>query len=348
LVTYGVGIKLIFQDTLSGTKPKTRVLYCKYPLCDVNQLLSKKHDKRTLASVYYLISDQGTDTEKHFCYICKECSYYDFSNFGRPLTYEALNLQTYIIPDSYSKSFSKLIEPRSSQKCLFCTQDKIINYDYEDVYKLEIEDKERMLKLDLPDKEKEELENEIAKLKTTTKPIYKIIPCVYKLFTKQPSRRNYVGFLCLVCNAIYYDTNFKDIDWKQASKKYKKDRGIEDRTINPFSTWNKIYQEKAKEYKKLKKEEKKLDPKMFNQNYGIRMQELETWRRLRIKKPPEIQDEISIKYLGPQHTQSGSDAIRPERYDLKLVKLTRRKFIRAIKDYGSEEQKQVLIGMGYL
>ena len=185
-----------FQDRLTGVRKKTRIIYCKKPICEVNQLLSKKHNERTLKSIICLIPNQDKDIEKQLFYICSECGYYDFSNFGKPITNEPLNLQTFIIPDSFEKSYSKMLKPKSSQKCLFCNLENIVSSHAEYFYKSEIEEKKREIELDISDKEKKELEKQINELQSTTRPIYELKPCVYKLFTKEPGiRRNYIGYL---------------------------------------------------------------------------------------------------------------------------------------------------------
>ena len=349
-----IGIKLNFQDRLTGVRKKSRIIYCKNRLCDVNKFPSKKHNERTLKSIICLITDQEKDIEKQLFYVCSECAYYDFSNFGRPLTSENLNLKTYIIPDSFEELYSKMLKPQGSQKCLFCNLENIVSSHLELFYKSEIETKKRELKLHISDNERKELEKQISKLQKTERPIYEIKPCIYKLFTKEPAkRRNYIGYLCLACKAVYYDSNFKEIDWKRISEQYKQD--FEDETINLFAVWNKIYQQKLqkmKEYKKLKEKENLLENKEeikhFELKYAITKQELETWQSLKIKKPPKKQEEISIKYLGPRYTSSGFDIKRPERFSLTLENLTLRKFMHAINDYGSDQQKEELRQFGYL
>jgi len=344
---------LNFQDRLIGIKKKTRIIYCKNSICAVNQLLSKKQNERTLKSINCLITDQEKDIEKQLFYICSECGYYDFSNFGRPITNEPLNLQTFIIPNSLEKSYSKMLKPKSSQKCLFCNLENIVSSHAEYFYKSEIEKKKKEIKLDISDNEKKELEKQINELQSTTRPIYELKSCVYKLFTKIPKRRNYIGFLCLNCEAIYYDPKFKDTDWKRISEQY--NQIFEDKMINPFHVWNEIYQEKfqkMEEYASLKKEENLLKnievEKDFESKHGIRKQELETWENFKIKEPPQEQEEISIKYLGPQHTSIGFNVVRPERFSIKLDNLTLRKAVHVIKNYGSEHQKEELRQFGYL
>ena len=322
-----------FQDRLTGTKKKTRIIYCKNRPCAVNQLLSKKHNKRTLKSINCLITDQEKDIEKQLFYICSECGYYDFSNFGKPITNEPLNLQTFIIPDSLEESYSKILKPKSSQKCLFCNLENIVSSHAEYVYKSKIEEKKREIELDISDNEKKELEKQINELQSTTKPIHELKPCVYRLFTKIPKRRNYIGFLCLNCKAIYYDPKFKDIDWKRISEQY--NQIFRSETINPFHAWNEIYQQK------LKLQERKTPNE-------IEMQESETWKNFEIEIPPEEQEEISIKFLGPQHTSIGFDTERPERFSVNLENLTLRKAIQVLKKYGSDQQKEELNRLGYL
>jgi len=325
---------LNFQDRLTGVRKKTRIIYCKKPICEVNQLLSKKHNERTLKSIICLIPNQDKDIEKQLFYICSECGYYDFSNFGKPITNEPLNLQTFIIPDSFEKSYSKMLKPKSSQKCLFCNLENIVSSHAEYFYKSEIEEKKREIELDISDKEKKELEKQINELQSTTRPIYELKPCVYKLFTKEPGiRRNYIGYLCLACKAVYYEPNFKDIEWERISDQY--NEIFEYKTINLFTAWNEIYQQK------LKMRKRKTDGE-------IEKQESETWQSLKIKKPSKEQEEISIKYLGPKHTSSGFDTERPERFSIRLDNLTLRKTIQVLKKYGSDQQKEELNRIGYL
>ena len=322
-----------FQDRLTGTKKKTRIIYCKNSVCAVNQLLSKKHNQRTLKSINCLITDQEKDIEKQLFYICSECGYYDFSNFDRPITSESLNLQTFIIPDSFEESYSKMLKPKSSQKCLFCNLENIVSSHSEYFYKSEIEVKKREIELDISDNEKKELEKKIFNLQKTSKPIYELKPCVYRLFTKIPKRRNYLGFLCLNCKAIYYDPNFKEIEWKRILEQY--NAVFEDETINPLHAWNEIYEQKLKLQKRKTPNE-------------IEIQESETWKNFKIEEPPQEQEEISIKFLGSQHTSIGLDVERPERFSIRLDDLTLRKAVHAIKDYGSKRQKEELRQFGYL
>ena len=61
-----------------------------------------------------------------------------------------------------------------------------------------------------------------------------------------------------------------------------------------------------------------------------------------------LEEEISIKYLGPQYTSIGFGVDRPERFSITLDNLTLRKAVHVLKNYGSEHQKEELRQFGYL
>jgi len=330
-------MKMKVQDRL--VKRKTRSLYCRNPLCEINKIGSKL-GKKSLIGINCVISQNSKESEKLIFYICKECENYNFDNFGKPLTDTPLNLRTYFIPESLDEHFQKIINSHGLQKCLFCTLDKIVSKHEEYVKQDEInktESKIIKLKKQLEFEHSEsitrefqnqltKLENNLEQLKSTSKPVYTITPCVYRLFTKGKPRRNHRGFLCLQCNAIYYDPNFKDVKWQS----------VEQRQINPLRALNEAYKTRLEIIKK------KIDKKSVYEK-----QEQSTWNSFDIPEPPEKQKSINILYIGPRHTGGISD-YRPRTYSVLLENLTLNKAIKAIKKYGSDQQKEEFRRLGYL
>lgn len=281
------------------------MLYCRNPNCETNQLTSKLWHNRTLLPIKCLTyPNKKQEPEKLIFYICSKCSYYDFENFGRPLTNVPLNLQTFLIPESKLTLFYEIIDSRGQQDCPFCELNELVDYD----------------------------EKYIDKSKKTSKPVFKIKPSVYKLFikgdsTKNESRRNYIGFLCLNCSAICYDPNFKKVKWSIS----------EVRHINPLRTWNEVYkkkQEMNEEYLEL------LEVKTTPSN-EIEKQKLKVWRKFKVNEPSKNQRIIDIVYLGPQHT-GGVREPRSDRLTITLANLTIRQAKKAIKLFGTKRQKEQL------
>lgn len=329
-----------FQDRLAK-KQKNRSLYCRNTTCDTNKIGSKL-GKKSLIGINCILSQNSKESEKLIFYICKECECYNFDNFGKPLTDEPLNLQTYFIPEFLEGQYQKMFNSRGPQKCLFCTLDKIVSKSSEfikqneiDKIEKEIERQEKELSFEHSDettlKLRDQLEDYLTKLselKLTTNPVYTIMPCVYKLFTKGEPRRNHIGFLCLQCKAIYYNPNFKDVKWQR----------VEQKEINPLQSWNEAYKTRFE----IKK--KKID-----KNNKIEKQEQKTWNSFDITKPPkkEEQESIKILYLSPRYT-GGIHDFRPRTYSVLLENLTLSKAIKAIKKFGSEHQKEEFRQLGYL
>lgn len=325
-------MKFKFQDILMTGK---RLLICRDPKCEANQLSSKKWHKRTLLPIKCLASSNSRQkSEKLLYYICSECSYYNCDSFGKPVTNLPLNLQTYVIPDHIIEDFEKMVKSRGPQKCLFCKLGEIIDADNEYVEKEEINRLENQLKEEHSLDIKKEFEERLGRLKSTRIPIYKIKESVYKLFIKgKPKRRDYVGFLCLNCNAIFYDPGFNYVKWPRT----------EIRKINPTAPWSKLFNKKMwneLKYHRLKKLE-------TNTNNMVEKQELETWHNLEIESPPSPHD-IEIKYLGPVDTGGIPSEPRTDRVTITLENLTIRKAIEAIRKFGSEELKEEFMRLGYL
>jgi len=167
----------------------------------------------------------------------------------------------------------------------------------------------------------------------TDKPVYEIMPCVYKLFVKGKPRRRYVGYLCLCCEAIYYDSNFQDIQWDDSDKELR----------DPYKPWREIFKEKIKNgevFKKLSKEK-------TNSNNEIEKQRISVWHKLKVNEPPKEEDysKISIINRGMHHT-GGFPSFRPEKISITLENLTQKQAELLIKKYGSNKQKTELQMMG--
>jgi len=316
---------LKFQDTLSKRK---RVLLCRNPKCETNSLTKKWH-KKSLLGIKTIIYTEPKELEKLIFYICSKCGYYNFDNFGKPITNQPLNLHAYIIQDELDKDYEKMLKSRSSTRCLYCQLNSIVDFDDEFINKEKIEDLENKLEFALDENDQEQLKNEIKYLKKNTKPIYKIKKSIYKLFIKGKPRRDYIGFLCLNCKSIYYDSAFKKVNWQNMT--------IE--KINPTKPLIEVYEKKAElhlEYQKMVKEK--------TTNNAIRKQELETWENLQVKKPGES-SYYQLKYFGPHHT-GGSYESRMDRISLTLDNLTIRKAKKIIESFGTKEQKEEIEKLG--
>jgi len=315
---------LKFQDTLVKRK---RVLLCRNPRCDTNLLTTKKWHKKSLLGIKTLV--YSTELEKLVFYVCSECGYYNFENFGKPITNQPMNLHVYIIQDAFDKDYEKMLKSRGPSNCLYCELKSIIDYDSEFVNKEKIEELENRLEFSLDD-DQEQLKNKIENLKRTTKPVYKIKQSVYKLFIKGKPRRGYIGFLCLNCQSIYYDPRFKKVNWQNMNIK----------KVNPIKPLINVYEKK----KELHLEYQKLKKRKTTANNEIRIQELETWENLQVKKPSKPYD-YELKYLGLNYT-GGLYEPRTERISLTLENLTIRQIKKAIKLFGTEEQKEEIERLG--
>lgn len=279
-----------FQDTKRGK----RSLYCRNPNCETNQLGSKKWHKKTLIPIKCLTyPNSKQEPEKQIFYICEICSDHNFENFGKPLTNTPLNLKTYLIPTLKIGLFYQMIESRGPQHCIFCKLNEKVDYD------------------------------EVSISQNTLKPVYKIKPSVYKLFVKGDPRRDYIGFLCLNCEAIYYDPNFK-INW-----------GLQDkRTINPIKPWQEVFE------KKQAMDEQYLN---FLKEKAVPSQEIErqkayTWRKFKVEEPPKSEI-LEIDFLITYHT-GGIYEPRSDRISITLENLTIRQAKKAIKLFGSKQQNE--------
>jgi hypothetical protein len=57
-----------------------------------------------------------------------------------------------------------------------------------------------------------------------SEPVYILKNCVFKIFIRGMPRRQYIGFLCTNCKAIYYSPDFDRAKWAIRER----------RTINPI------------------------------------------------------------------------------------------------------------------
>jgi len=358
---------LIFQDTLDS---KNRRLLCQNPKCTVNQFPSRNRSlrKKALLPIRCLLyPEQSKYPEKVIFYICTKCGDYNFELFGRPLTNakngNPLNLQTCIIPESYLSQFESIIQSRGTQTCIFCTRDKVVSSHEELIHQEKITELEFEVKRieDIDKSKAHKLVEKIMKLSSTAKPVYEIMPCVYKLFVKGKPRRRYVGYLCLCCETIYYDSNFQDIQWDDSDKElrdpYKPWREIFKEKIKNEEVFKKLSKEKIKNeevFKKLSKEKikneevfKKLSKEKTNPNNEIEKQRISVWHKLKVNEPPKEEDhsKISIINRGMYHT-GGFPSFRPEKISITLENLTQKKAKLLIKKYGSNKQKTELQMMG--
>ena len=291
------------QDT--KFQKSKRILYCTNSSCKTNKFPSDIWHTRTMVPIYCLTYPKNNlvkGFEKQVFHICSECGTYNFENFGKPITNTPLNLHTYIIPEYLTKEFNLMIESNGTKHCLFCKCDNIVDYDTKSI------------------------------TMNSSKPVYKITNCVYKLFIRGDPRRNYVGFLCLNCKAVYYVSTFKKIKWPFSTTQ----------TINPFSPWNKLY--------KIKQQKDKKYDDFYNnklwEDSPIEWQELKIWRKFSIEKPIHNQQKITLVSLGIQHT-GGIHESKSSRVTVTLENLTVRQAKKIIEKFGSKQQKQDLILLGY-
>ncbi len=295
----------MFQNTLGESK-LTRILLCTNRMCEVNRL-SSKHRKRTMLGIYCLThSDnsskkENSQVEKLLFYVCKECLLFDFSPFGKPVYESVTHLHINRMPSKFTSKFNEIENSRGIQKCLFCGLKERVGCDYRRIDE------------------------------STEEPDYKIKPCVFKLFVKEGKRRNYVGFLCLQCNSVYFKHNFQFF----TKNSFKQSR-------RPFDIWVEIAKKKRKaitEYKTVSLEE-------TNDSNRIDKQRLKTWNALKLNQPPS-NETIEFDALGMHYTGGMREEI-PQRHTLTLENLTLSKYKEAVKRFGTEQQKNELIRLGYL
>ncbi len=330
---------MIFQDTLDS---KNRRLLCQNPKCTVNQFPSRNRSlrKKALLPIRCLLyPEQSKYPEKVIFYICTKCGDYNFELFGRPLTNakngNPLNLQTCIIPESYLSQFESIIQSRGTQTCIFCTRDKVVSSHEELIHQEKITELEFEVKRieDIDKSKAHKLVEKIMKLSSTAKPVYEIMPCVYKLFVKGKPRRRYVGYLCLCCETIYYDSNFQDIQWDDSNKEQR----------DPYEPWRELFKEKImceEVFKKLSKEE-------TNPNNEIEKQRVSVWHKFRVSKPPTADNSSKIPIIVMNRIHTGGDhTFRPEKISITLENLTQKQAVLLIKKYGSNKQKNELQMMG--
>jgi len=279
-----------------------------------------------------LYPEQSKSPEKVIFYICTKCGDYNFELFGRPLTNvkngSPLLLHTCIIPEDFSLKFESMIQSRGIQTCIFCTRNKLVSSHSELVHQEKITELEFVINRieDIDRSKVHMLSKEIKKLRSTTRPVYETIPCVYKLFVKGKPRRRYVGYLCLCCETIYYDSSFQDIQWDDSDKVLR----------DIYEPWRELFKEKIKcekIFKKLSKEE-------TNPNNEIEKQRVSVWHNFRVREPPteDKSPKIPIIVMGMLHT-GGDYSFRPEKISITLENLTQKQASSLIKKYGTNFQK---------
>ncbi|MCH7561382.1 MAG: hypothetical protein IIC67_08485 [Thaumarchaeota archaeon] len=321
---------------------KNRRLLCQNPQCTVNLFPSRNRSlrKKALLPIRCLLyPEQSEYQEKVIFYICTKCGNYNFELFGKPLTNakngSPLLLQTCIIPEDFSLKFESMIQSRGSQTCIFCTRDKLVGSHQELVHQekiIELEFKIRRIE-DIDKGKAHKLTEEIKELYSTSKPVYEMTPCVYKLFVKGKPRRRYVGYLCLCCEAIYYDSSFQDIQWDDSDEELR----------DPYKPWRELFKEKIK----CEAIFKKISNKKTNPNDEIEKQRISVWHKFKVSEPPteDKSPKIPIITMGMHHTGEFY-SFRPERISITLENLTQKQAALLIKKYGTNMQKDELQMMG--
>jgi len=326
---------LIFQDTLDAKNIKNRRLLCQNLQCTVNQFPSRNRSlrKKALLPIRCLLyPEQSEYQEKVIFYICTKCGDYNFDLFDRPLTNarngSPLLLQSCIIPKDFSLKFESMIKSRGTQTCLFCTRDKVVSSHDELIHQEKITELEFEINRieDIDNGKAHKLAEKIKKLRSTAKPVYEMMPCVYKLFVKGKPRRRYIGYLCLCCEVIYYDSSFQDIQWDDFNKELR----------DIYQPWRELSKEKTKceaIFKKLSKEK-------TNPNNAIEQQKVSVWHKFKVSEPPteDKSPKIVINTSGMHHT-GGMMSFRPERISITLENLTQKQASSLIKKYGTDFQK---------
>ncbi len=152
------------------------------------------------------------------------------------------------------------------------------------------------------------------------------MPCVYKLFVKGKPRRRYVGYLCLCCETIFYDSSFQDVQWEDSNKD----------SMDPYEPWRELFEEKTK-CEKIFKKISKADTIPDNE---IEKQRVSVWHKLKVSKPPteDKSPEISIMMMNNHYT-GGLISYRPEKIRIILENLTQKQAASLIKKYGTNLQQ---------
>ena len=276
-------------------------------MCEVNRL-SSKYRKRTMLGIYCIYhldnSSQKVNSkndEKLLFYVCKECLSFDFSPFGRPVIESPVLLYINRMPSTFTNKFDEIEHSRGMQKCLVCKLEERVGYD------------------------------SCMISKSTEEPVYKIKPCVFKLFVKEGKRRNYVGFLCLHCNSVYFKHSFPFFNENSFEQ-----------SIIPFDKWNQINKRKEEAIK----EYDIINLEKTNPSNKIPKQRLKTWSILQLNKAPEEKIIENVETLGRYRTGITREEI-PQKYTLTLENLSLSKYKKAVKIFGSESQKNELISLGY-
>ena len=167
--------------------------------------------------------------------------------------------------------------------------------------------------------------------KSREEPVYKIKPCVFKLFVKEGKRRNYIGFLCLHCNSVYFKHSFpffNENSFKQS--------------IIPFDIWKEIKRRKEEAIK----EYDIINLEKTNPSNKILKQRLKTWSILQLNDPPSNKIIMEFETLGKYPTGIPREEIS-QKYTLTLENLSLSKYKKAVKIFGTESQKNELISLGY-
>lgn len=290
-------------DTLSRKRVVRR---CKNPTCDTNYIDSPIYHFKSTLPVYYL----DTDSEKVIFDICLCCGKFDFQHFYEFRSHNSLlNILSFRIPSKFLQSFTDMVDSRGDQKCLFCGQDRtIINYD-------------------------EPVLNDKGHVKpNTTFPKPAIEKTVYKLFLKSENpRREYIGYLCILCRTLYLLESFGFLPLDSHS--FKKD---------VRENCRELYEQKKKYDEQLSTlQKKKTKDSTDLRNIAI----TKTWNNL-ILYPPFESREIEFKSLGWLTTNIDLQNRTKTDYKNNLVTLTLRvpekRALDLIKEYGSEEQKAII------
>lgn len=221
-----------------------------------------------------------------------------------------------------------MIKSRGSQTCLFCTRDTVVSSHEELVHQKEITELGFEINRieDIDNSTALKLAKEIKKLRSTSRPVYETMPCVYKLFVKGKPRRRYVGYLCLCCETIYYDSSFQDIQWEDSDKELR----------DPYEPWRELFEEKTK----CEKIFKKLSKEKAIPNNEIEKQRVSVWHKLKVSEPPteDKSPKIVIDVMGMHYT-GGEFLFRPEKISITLKNLTQKQASSLIKQYGTNMQK---------
>ncbi|GEM_PF-6653494 len=261
-----------------------------------------------MLSVYYL----SNGSEKMLFYVCSVCGHFDFSPFANfPFRNNLLSVVMAKIPRNRTSDFINLKNSRTAKKCLFCGQENTVE---------NIENHH-------PVNETGEYTN------NTSFPTPTLINTVWGLFLKGKNpRRNYIGYLCMLCKRIYFDESF--VTFQHSSSETQVDPNEYSLDLN-----NKM--KKAIEFLKKVEKENNVSTEALNHYRD----EVKVWKKLAINPPSFTNEPLETFGMFPTNIylqENMEQKAKRDRVTVILYEQTKSNAKYLIETYGTEEQKASL------